>query len=118
MVGVIFTLGLAGCTTDPGVSAPGETETTEAEGEWFDQALFNKQYDERGVTPGGPADEPYLQQRRTMVDTSEFASDGAKKGWLRERLPVESVAPDWLDHHQRAAQGVAGFQCDQRTGDT
>lgn len=81
MVGVVSLFGLAGCTTDPGVSAPGETETTEAEGEWFDQALFDKQYDERGVTPGGPADEPYLQHiNAEMVDTSEFASDGAKKG--------------------------------------
>src|SRR5690606_10907581 len=58
-------LALAGCTTDPAV-VPGATEDpgeppAGVDNEWFDQALFDKQYAERGVAPQGPADEPYLQ---------------------------------------------------------
>ena len=75
-------IALAGCTTDPSVAPaeseePGESaETTE----WFDQEMYDKQFDERGVEPQGPADEPYLQHiNAEMVDTSEFASEGAKK---------------------------------------
>ncbi|WP_396653627.1 substrate-binding domain-containing protein [Microbacterium sp. WCS2018Hpa-9] len=75
-------IALAGCTTDPSV-APAESENPEESAEtteWFDQELFDKQMEERGVEPQGPADEPYLQHiNAEMVDTSEFASDGAKK---------------------------------------
>ena len=75
-------IALAGCTTDPSV-APAESENPEEAAEtteWFDQELFDKQDEERGVEPQGPADEPYLQHiNAEMVDTSEFASDGAKK---------------------------------------
>lgn len=75
-------IALAGCTTDPSV-APVESENPEetaATTEWFDQELFDKQNEERGVDPQGPADEPYLQHiNAEMVDTSEFASEGAKK---------------------------------------
>lgn len=75
-------IALAGCTTDPSV-APAESENPEESAEtteWFDQELFDKQFEERGVEPQGPADEPYLQHiNAEMVDTSEFASDGPKK---------------------------------------
>lgn len=75
-------IALAGCTTDPSV-APVESENpdeTVATTEWFDQELFDKQNEERGVDPQGPADEPYLQHiNAEMVDTSGFASEGAKK---------------------------------------
>ena len=75
-------IALAGCTTDPSV-APAESDSpddTAETTEWFDQELFDKQFEERGVEPQGPADEPYLQHiNAEMVDTSEFASEGAKK---------------------------------------
>jgi ribose transport system substrate-binding protein len=86
LVGAASLILLAGCTTDPSVEAPPEQGTTEeapaeeSTGEWFDQALFDKQYDERSVTPEGPADQPYLQTiNAEMRDTSEYASEGAKK---------------------------------------
>lgn len=75
-------IALAGCTTDPSV-APAESDSPDESAEtteWFDQELFDKQFEERGVEPQGPADEPYLQHiNAEMVDTSEFASEGAKK---------------------------------------
>ncbi len=76
-------IALAGCTTDPSV-APAESGSPEEESaettEWFDQELYDKQFDERGVDPEGPADQPYLQHiNAEMVDTSEFAAEGAKK---------------------------------------
>nr|WP_235492751.1 MULTISPECIES: substrate-binding domain-containing protein [unclassified Leifsonia] len=83
MVGALALLTLAGCTTDPSVTAPSDdaAATEEAEVEWFDQALFDKQDEERGVVPEGPDGQPYLQYiNAEMVDTSEYASEGAKKG--------------------------------------
>ncbi len=75
-------IALAGCTTDPSV-APAESDSPDESAEtteWFDQELFDKQNEERGVEPQGPADEPYLQYiNAEMVDTAEFASEGAKK---------------------------------------
>ena len=81
-VAVFGLIALAGCTTDPSVAPPQTEESAapESTDEWFDQALFDKQFAERDVTPEGPADEPYLQHiNAEMVDTSEFASDGPKK---------------------------------------
>ena len=79
IVGAAALFALAGCTTDPSVTPPsdgGETDSVE----WFDQALFDKQLEEIGTTPEGPADQPYLQHiNAEMIDTSEFASEGAKK---------------------------------------
>ncbi|WP_341954828.1 substrate-binding domain-containing protein [Microbacterium sp. LWH13-1.2] len=75
-------IALAGCTTDPSV-APAESDSPDESAEtteWFDQELFDKQMEERDVEPQGPADEPYLQHiNAEMVDTSAFASEGAKK---------------------------------------
>lgn len=85
LVGAASLILLAGCTTDPTVTAPDDTseETTDetaSSEEWFDQALFDKQFSEREVIPDGPADKPYLQTiNAEMVDTSEYASEGAKK---------------------------------------
>ncbi|MET0976955.1 MAG: substrate-binding domain-containing protein [Leifsonia sp.] len=81
MVGALALLALAGCTTDPSVTAPSEEATAEAEVDWFDQALFDKQDAERDVVPEGPEGQPYLQHiNAEMVDTTEYASAGAKKG--------------------------------------
>lgn len=83
-VALVGLFALAGCTTDPSVAPPtasGEASEPAAEGnEWFDQAAFDKQNDERGVIPEGPEDEPYLQYiNAEMVDTASFVSAGAKK---------------------------------------
>ncbi|GAA3885637.1 hypothetical protein GCM10022381_29720 [Leifsonia kafniensis] len=86
MIGAFALLTLAGCTTDPGVSAPNDAGSEESaapveEVEWFDQALFDKQYAERSVTPEGPEGQPYLQYiNAEMVDTSQYKAEGAKKG--------------------------------------
>lgn len=78
VVGIAAVVALAGCTTDPAVTAP-EEETTE-EINWFDQAVFDKQNAERDVVPEGPEGQPYLQYiNAEMVDTAAFASEGAKK---------------------------------------
>ena len=79
VVGAAALLVLTACTTDPSVTTPSD-DPGESEVEWFDQALFDKQDAERGVAPEGPEDKPYLQYiNAEMVDTSEFASEGAKK---------------------------------------
>ncbi|NLA09140.1 MAG: substrate-binding domain-containing protein, partial [Microbacteriaceae bacterium] len=74
---------LAGCTTDPGVTAPSDEPSASSGGtanEWFDQAIYDKQFAERSVIPQGPEDEVYLQHiNAEMVDTSAYASPGAKK---------------------------------------
>jgi ribose transport system substrate-binding protein len=82
MVAALALLTLAGCTTDPSVTAPSGDATEEADTvDWFDQALFDKQDAERGVVPEGPDGKPYLQYiNAEMVDTSAFVSPGAKKG--------------------------------------
>jgi len=81
MVSALALVSLAGCTTDPNVGPPGGTDADSgASTEWFDAELYQKQFDERAVTPEGPADQPYLQHiNATMVDTSEYKSEGAKK---------------------------------------
>ncbi|MCR2799790.1 substrate-binding domain-containing protein [Microbacterium sp. zg-Y818] len=75
---------LAACTTDPAVAPPDATESGDAAApagnEWFDQELFDAQFAQREVEPAGPEDEPYLQHiDAEMVDTAQYASDGAKK---------------------------------------
>jgi len=81
MVGALALIALTGCTTDPSVTAPTEDAAASEEAvEWFDQELFDKQDAERGVAPEGPEDQPWLQYiNAEMVDTTEFASEGAKK---------------------------------------
>jgi ribose transport system substrate-binding protein len=83
MIGALALFTLAGCTTDPNVGAGTESaapEETEEAVDWFDQALFDKQDAERDVVPEGPEGEPYLQYiNAEFVDTSQYASQGAKK---------------------------------------
>ncbi|HET8779660.1 MAG TPA: ABC transporter substrate-binding protein, partial [Agromyces sp.] len=81
MVGALALFTLAGCTTDPNVTAPSEdAEATEEAVEWFDQELFDKQDAERDVVPEGPEDQPWLQMiNAEMVDTAQYASAGPKK---------------------------------------
>jgi ribose transport system substrate-binding protein len=82
-VALVGLIALAGCTTDPNVAPPDESAAPSEDGgtnEWFDQELFDTQMAQREVVPEGPEDEPYLQYiDAEMVDTSEFASEGAKK---------------------------------------
>jgi ribose transport system substrate-binding protein len=79
IVGAAALFALVGCTTDPSVTPPSEGEETDSV-EWFDQALFDKQLEEIGTTPEGPADQPHLQYiNAEIIDTSEYASEGAKK---------------------------------------
>ncbi len=85
LVGALALFTLAGCTTDPSVTAPtddaGGDTSNEEEVEWFDQALYDEQDAQRGIAPEGPEDQPWLQYiDAEFVDTSEYASDGAKKG--------------------------------------
>ncbi|MEJ3405555.1 substrate-binding domain-containing protein [Rathayibacter sp. YIM 133350] len=80
MVGALALFALAGCTTDPNVSAPSGQPSAEEEVDWFDQDLYDKQDAERDVVPEGPEGKPYLQYiNAEMVDTSKFTSPGAKK---------------------------------------
>ena len=81
MVGALALMTLAGCTTDPNVAAPSEDAAASEEAvEWFDQELYDKQYAERSVTPEGPEGQPWLQHiNAEMIDTSQYASTGAKK---------------------------------------
>ena len=80
MVGALALITLAGCTTDPNVAAPTDDAATEEAVEWFDQELYDKQDAERDVVPEGPEDQPWLQYiNAEFVDTSQYASTGAKK---------------------------------------
>lgn len=80
MVGAASLIALAGCSTDPSVTAPTDSAEAPAVNEWFDQAQYDKQFAERSVTPEGPSGQPYLQYiNAEMVDTSSYTSDGAKK---------------------------------------
>jgi ribose transport system substrate-binding protein len=79
ILGASALLVLTACTTDPSVAPPSD-EPDQSDVDWFDQALFDKQDAERGVTPEGPEGKPYLQYiNAEMVDTSQYASEGAKK---------------------------------------
>ena len=82
-VALVGLFALAGCTTDPNVAPPDSSAApTEDSGEnsWFDQELFDTQMAQREVVPEGPEDEPYLQYiDAEMVDTTQYASPGAKK---------------------------------------
>ncbi|GAA4871960.1 substrate-binding domain-containing protein [Serinicoccus chungangensis] len=89
---------LAACSTDESLDEPAtesaeegaeegsegsEDGGEEAEGdsdEWFDQADYDEQFEQRSATFEGDAEQPWLQYiDGDMTDTSEFASDGAKK---------------------------------------
>jgi len=79
IVGAAALIAMAGCTTDPSVTTPGEEET-EASVEWFDQAVYDTQLAQLDATPEGPEGQPWLQYiDAEMTDTSAYASEGAKK---------------------------------------
>jgi len=77
--GAAVLIALTGCTTDPSVTPGGGGEDPDAV-EWFDQALFDTQAAQLEATPEGPDGQPWLQYiDAEMVDTSSYASTGAKK---------------------------------------
>ena len=69
---------------DPADETTSEATGEESEGgdetEWFDQALFDEQDEQRSATFEGDPEQPYLQYiDGEMADTSSFKSSGAKK---------------------------------------
>ncbi|WP_336715972.1 substrate-binding domain-containing protein [Arthrobacter sp. USHLN218] len=79
-------LALTACTTDSSITgdtgaasegaSPGATE----QAEWFDQALYDEQNQQRTATFEGNPDEPWLQYiAGDMTDTSKFAAGGGHK---------------------------------------
>ncbi len=84
---LLAVLTACGQTSEPNAGdEPDDTATSEStedggeETEWFDQAVFDEQDEQRGATFEGDPAEPYLQYiDGEMTDTSEYKSDGAKK---------------------------------------
>ncbi|WP_139003928.1 substrate-binding domain-containing protein [Arthrobacter crystallopoietes] len=77
-------LALTACTTDPSVtedpggSAAASPEATEQE--WFDQALYDEQFEQRTADFEGDPEQPYLQYiAGEMKDTSDLAVEGEQK---------------------------------------
>jgi len=77
-------LALTACTTDPSVtedpggSAAASPEATEQE--WFDQALYDEQFEQRTAEFEGDPEQPYLQYiAGEMKDTSDLAVEGEQK---------------------------------------
>ncbi|MFD1858897.1 substrate-binding domain-containing protein [Aeromicrobium camelliae] len=69
---------LAGCSTDE-ISDSGDDGGNQ-DTEWFVQADFDRQNEQRDATFQGDESEPWLQYLEgDMTDTSEFASEGPKK---------------------------------------
>lgn len=65
---------------DDGASTEGGGEEEGSSDDWFDQAGYDTQYEQRSATFEGDESQPYLQYiDGPMTDTSEFASEGAKK---------------------------------------
>ena len=72
---------------DPAAEEPADegdaTDDAPAEGgsdDWFDQAVYDTQYEQRSATFEGDAAAPHLQYvDGPMTDTSEFAAEGAHK---------------------------------------
>ena len=55
-------------------------ESPEGEQEWFDQAVYDEQYEQRSATFEGDPETPYLQYiDGEMTDTSDFKVNGAQK---------------------------------------
>ena len=72
----------------------------------------------RASSPRGPADQPYLQ----YIDPRRWSTPPVRErrgqeGLLRQRLDLQPVAPDRLDHHEPAAPGAAGPGRHLRDGD-
>ncbi len=80
-------LALAACSTDPSVDDPAPaaegsespSESSDSD-EWFVQAEYDEQFEQRSATFEGDPEQPYLQYiDGEMTDTSEYAAQGAKK---------------------------------------
>ncbi|PRY01717.1 substrate-binding domain-containing protein [Allonocardiopsis opalescens] len=71
---------LAACTTDAPtdtIDASPEESAAASEGDWFDQAEYDRQLAQRDIEPEGPADQPWLQAiEPEWVDTEEYAVEG------------------------------------------
>ena len=75
--------------TDSGTGTDDTSETSESpdasespaeEVEWFDQAVYDEQYEQRSASFEGDPETPYLQYiDGEMTDTSEYKSKGAQK---------------------------------------
>lgn len=83
---VLTAASLVACSSDSSMddpSSPGGEESVEtrgSSGEWFDQAVYDKQNEQRDATFSGDPATPYLQYiDGPMTDTAKFASPGAKK---------------------------------------
>ncbi len=77
---------LTACTTDPSVTQTTGTGTgsaaasSPASKDWFDQALYDTQNQQRSATFEGNPEQPYLQYiAGPMTDTSKFKAPGAHK---------------------------------------
>lgn len=74
---------LAACSTDDSVDGAGDEPAQAGEGqdtEWFVQADFDEQNEQRTATFEGDPDEPWLQYiDGEMTDTSEFKTNKAQK---------------------------------------
>lgn len=73
-------------TSDTGSETPTESaespseEPTQDSEEWFDQDLYDTQFEQRSATFEGDPEQPYLQYiDGEMSDTSAYKSSGAKK---------------------------------------
>ncbi|WP_425846283.1 substrate-binding domain-containing protein [Agrococcus sp. TSP3-2-1] len=75
---------LAACSTDGSVSpsatgdasAPPPAETQASGSEWFDQAVYDEQFEQRSATFEGDPETPWLQYiDGPMTDTAEWATD-------------------------------------------
>src|SRR5690349_636594 len=60
--------------------SPEAEESPEGEQEWFDQELYDTQFDQRSATFEGDPEKPYLQDiDGEMTDTAEFKANGEQK---------------------------------------
>ena len=99
---------LAGCSTDEISDADGGSDSDDTE--WFVQADFDEQHDQRGAAFEGDPETPWLQYiDGDMTDTSEFAMDEAGKvcfanasisnpwrqtGWITMQQQLEALQED------------------------
>ncbi len=66
-------------SSDSGAEAGSDAESGK-DSQWFDQAVFDTQDEQRGATFEGDPEQPWLQYiDGEMTDTSDYAGDGAMK---------------------------------------
>ena len=80
LVSAAAVLVLAACSTDDVSDADTDKDSGSKDTEWFVQADFDRQDEQRDATFEGDAATPWLQYiAGDMTDTSKFKADGAKK---------------------------------------